>query len=311
MSNELMQVEFNSLSGITVKLDAKTVRDTLTRGNGKVSDQEVAIFLRTCQAKRLDPLENGEVYLIKYDDRTPANTVVGYFAYIRRADHFPDYRGFKAGVCIAFQEGNGYKRDEKGNVVIQQREGAAVYKQIGEVLLGGWCKVFRERKNGKIEETYVSVPLDEYSTGKSNWGAKPATMIRKVAVSQAFRNAFPNEYEGLYTEDEMVASGAIPGGFKVDKETGECIPCIDIDENDLTPVEDEDPIVSKEQRQSLFRTAKTYLGEEASAIIKELCLAEGYESTEKLPVSVYDKILKNVMDIIQERGSVRNTEGEE
>lgn len=47
MANELMKVEFESLSGIMVQLDAATVRNTLTRGNGNVSDQEVAMFLRT------------------------------------------------------------------------------------------------------------------------------------------------------------------------------------------------------------------------------------------------------------------------
>ena len=56
MANELMEVKFESLSGIMVQLDAATVRNTLTRGNGNVSDQEVAMFLRTCQAKKLDPL---------------------------------------------------------------------------------------------------------------------------------------------------------------------------------------------------------------------------------------------------------------
>ena len=71
MSKALMAVEFKSLSGLDVKLDAETVKNTLTRGNGKVTDQEVAMFLRTCQAKQLDPLENGEVYLIKYDDKAP------------------------------------------------------------------------------------------------------------------------------------------------------------------------------------------------------------------------------------------------
>ena len=101
MANELMTVEFESLSGITVKLDAATVRNTLTRGNGKVTDQEASMFIRTCQAKKLDPFENGEVFLIKYSDNAPASLVVGYFAYIRRADKFPDYRGFKAGICVA------------------------------------------------------------------------------------------------------------------------------------------------------------------------------------------------------------------
>ena len=102
-----MQVEFKSLSGLMVQLDAATVRNTLTRGNGKVSDQEVAMFLRTCQAKALDPLENGEVYLIKYDDKAPAQLVVGCHAYIRRADHFPDYRGHRSGITVIRNNQNG------------------------------------------------------------------------------------------------------------------------------------------------------------------------------------------------------------
>ena len=77
MSNELKMVEYQSISGIPVKLDADTVIQYCARGNGNITPQEVALFLRTCQAKRLDPLENGEVYLIKYDNTKPAQIVVG------------------------------------------------------------------------------------------------------------------------------------------------------------------------------------------------------------------------------------------
>lgn len=210
MGNELSMVTYESLSGIMVKLDADTVRNQIARGNGKITDQEVAFFLRTCQAKKLDPLENGEVYLVKYDDKAPAQTVVGYHAYLRRAERFPEYRGYKAGVVVMRNDNVVYK------------EGAAVYRQIGEELIGGWCRVFREMPNGRIDETYAEVSLDEYSTGKSNWAAKPGTMIRKVAISQAVRGAFPNEYEGLYTADEMIASGAVPANvIEVD---GEAVP---------------------------------------------------------------------------------------
>lgn len=279
MSHELMEVKFESLSGISVRLDAATVRNTLTRGNGKVSDQEVAMFLRTCQAKRLDPLENGEVYLIKYDDRSPANMVVGYFAYIRRADHFPDYRGFKAGITVI--------RGPQDNPTIVQKEGACVYKAIGEQLIGGWCRVYRERSNGNVEETFMEVPLDEYSTGKSNWSAKPATMIRKVAISQAFRAAFPNEYEGLYTVDEMQASGAIPDNVRV--VDGEIVDA---------PVED--PIVSKDQRQNLFRMAQQYLGDKANDVLKSILAEFGRESTNDMPLSLYNKVLDRLMRIAED-----------
>ena len=291
MSHELMEVKFESLSGISVKLDAATVRNTLTRGNGKVSDQEVAMFLRTCQAKRLDPLENGEVYLIKYDDRSPANMVVGYFAYIRRADHFPDYRGFKAGITVI--------RGPKDNPSIVQKEGACVYKAIGEQLIGGWCRVYRERSNGNIEETFMEVPLDEYSTGKSNWSAKPATMIRKVAISQAFRAAFPNEYEGLYTVDEMQASGAIPENVRV----------VDGEIVDAAPVE-EDPIITQDQRQNLFRIAKQHLGGNANDVLKALLTEQGYESTNGLPMSVYNKIMRRLMEVVEEATNQDGAPGE-
>ena len=278
MGNELMKVEFESLSGIKVQLDAETVRNTLTRGNGAISDQEVAFFIRTCQAKRLDPFENGEVYLMKYGDKNPATMVVGYFAYIRRADHFPDYRGFEAGITVI-----------RNNGEVIQKEGACVYKAIGENLIGGWCRVFRERQNGSIDETYMEVPLDEYSTGQSNWNAKPATMIRKVAISQAFRAAFPNEYEGLYTIDEMQSSGVIPANYKVVEETGEVIE-VDVEE---------DVKISQEQRQSLFAMARQHLGSEANDILRALLAEQNVESTDGMLTSVFNKVMARLLEVIE------------
>ena len=49
MSNELRKVEYQSISGIQVELDADTVIKYCARGNGNITPQEVALFLRTCQ----------------------------------------------------------------------------------------------------------------------------------------------------------------------------------------------------------------------------------------------------------------------
>ena len=279
MKNELMQVEFKSLSGITVELDAQTVRNTLTRGNGQVTDQEVAMFLRTCQAKALDPFENGEVYLIKYDNKAPAQLVVGCHAYVRRADHFPDYRGHKCGITVVRSMSNGIPE-------IIQKEGSCVYKALGETLIGGWCRVYRERIKGNVEETFVEVSLEEYNTGMSNWKSKPATMIQKVAKSQAFRAAFPNEYEGLYTIDEMQASGAIPAQYQVVEATGEVITV-------------EDPTITQEQRHILFGAIRSvYTDKEvANEKLMEMIKDEGFESTHTLPVSAYNRLMKKIEDL--------------
>lgn len=282
MSKALMAVEFKSLSGLDVKLDAETVKNTLTRGNGKVTDQEVMMFLRTCQAKQLDPFENGEVYLIKYDDKAPAQLVVGCHAYVRRADHFPDYRGCKHGITVV-------RRSPNGEVTVVQKEGSCVYKALGEELIGGWCKVYRERRAGQVDEYFVEVSLEEYNSGKSNWAAKPATMIQKVAKSQAFRAAFPNEYEGIYTVDEIQASGAIPADYVVIEETGEVVAA------------KQEPVVTNEQRQELFRIAKQCFGDEANAIVKQVLTEEGLTSTEGMLVSVFDRIVERVKKLAEER----------
>ena len=282
MSKALMAVEFKSLSGLDVKLDAETVKNTLTRGNGKVTDQEVMMFLRTCQAKQRDPIENGEVYLIKYDDKAPAQLVVGCHAYVRRADHFPDYRGCKHGITVV-------RRSPNGEVTVVQKEGSCVYKALGEELIGGWCKVYRERRAGQVDEYFVEVSLEEYNSGKSNWAAKPATMIQKVAKSQAFRAAFPNEYEGIYTVDEIQASGAIPADYVVIEETGEVVAA------------KQEHVVTNEQRQELFRIAKQCFGDEANAIVKQVLTEEGLTSTEGMLVSVFDRIVERVKKLAEER----------
>lgn len=281
MNNELTKVEFKSLSGINVQLDAQTVKNTLTRGNGQVTDQEVAMFIRTCQAKALDPFENGEVYLIKYDNKAPAQLVVGCHAYVRRADHFPDYRGHKCGITVVRDSGNGIPE-------IIQKEGSCVYKAIGETLIGGWCRVFRERIKGNVEETFVEVSLEEYSTGKSNWSSKPATMIQKVAKSQAFRAAFPNEYEGLYTIDEMQASGAIPAQYQVNEATGEVI-----------EVEAEEPKITQAQRKAMFSAIQSVFTDKdtANKKMKELIAEEGYNSTAGMPLSAYERIMKKINEL--------------
>ena len=45
--------------------------------------------------------------------------------------------------------------------------------------------------------------LTEYDTGKSLWKGKKATMIRKVALVHALREAFPSTFGSLYDESEV------------------------------------------------------------------------------------------------------------
>lgn len=172
-------------NGEQVKLSSDMIRKYLVNGNGTVSDQEVVMFLSLCKFQHLNPFLR-EAYLIKYGT-SPATTVVGKDVLLKRAMRSAKYEGSQAGVIIVDNEGN-----------LKEREGTFVLDS--ETLVGGWAKVYL---NGYSNPVYTSVSMKEYSTGKSNWLSKPATMIRKVALAQALREAFPEEMSQLYDATEM------------------------------------------------------------------------------------------------------------
>ena len=71
---------------------------------------------------------------------------------------------------------------------------------IGEQLIGGWAEVaFTDGK----KPAYVELALTDYSTGKSNWAKMPGVMIEKCAKAGAWRLAYPDEFGGMYTGEEM------------------------------------------------------------------------------------------------------------
>ena len=55
-----------------------------------------------------------------------------------------------------------------------------------------------------VEDEYIGRKSDGSVT--SMWASKPATMIRKVAMAQALREAFPSAFGGMYTAEEQGAT---------------------------------------------------------------------------------------------------------
>ncbi|MDZ4063082.1 MAG: recombinase RecT, partial [Coriobacteriia bacterium] len=89
------------------------------------------------------------------------------------------------------------------NGEIIDRDGALVLGT--ETLVGGWVRVSRK---DWPQPLFHRVGLDEYAkTNRAgelqrNWATMPATMIRKVALVQGLREAFPEQLQGLYSEEE-------------------------------------------------------------------------------------------------------------
>lgn len=155
----------------------------------KATDTECKIFLETCKQYKLNPFTK-EAYLIHYDnknDDTASTIVLGKNCYMQMAERNPNFDGFEAGVIVLTADGQ-----------LLKREGSIAYD--GETLLGGWAKVYRK---DRIRASYEEVKLSEYDTGKSLWSGKKATMIRKVALVHALREAFPSTFGALYDESEV------------------------------------------------------------------------------------------------------------
>ena len=181
--------------GSQITLTPDIVRKYLVSGSGNVTDQEIAMFISLCRYSHLNPWVH-EAYCIKYGS-SPATMVVSKEAFQKRAETNPAYDGASSGIVV--------EDDQTGEVVYR----TGTLKRPGDTLIGGWAEVYRK---DRTHSTRVEVSLDEYIGRKSDgsvtsmWASKPATMIRKVAMAQALREAFPSAFGGMYTAEEQGAT---------------------------------------------------------------------------------------------------------
>ena len=165
-----------------VELTIDLVKNHLAIGKG-FTDNEVIAFLNLCRYQKLNPFLN-EAYLIKYGDT--AQMIVGKDVFLKRAYNNPKFQGFEAGIIVKCKDD------------IVERKGCVM--NIGETLLGGYAKVYISGWKIPLEHT---VRFSEYDTKKSTWFKMQTTIIRKVALVQALREAFPEDFQGLYDSSEM------------------------------------------------------------------------------------------------------------
>lgn len=190
--SQIVEYEAN---GERVKISPAMIRRYLVSGGGNVTDEEVTMFLSLCKFQHLNPFIR-EAYLIKYGDSQPATMVVGKDVFVKRAKRQPEFDGLQAGIIVQVRE--------TGEII--EREGTFYIKEE-ERLIGGWAKVFLKNT---LVPFYSAVALDEYIGRKKNgevngqWAGKPATMIRKVALAQVLRDAFPEQNAGgMYVQEEI------------------------------------------------------------------------------------------------------------
>lgn len=173
-----------------IKLTPKIVQDYIVSGTSQITMPEFKMFTELCKVRKLNPFLK-EAYLIKFGTQ-PAQMVVGKDAILKRAIQNKTFNGREQGIIV--------KRGDSG---IEERRGT--FRLPEEVLVGGWAKVYRKDWSHPV---YITVSFDEVAQKKSdgqlnsNWATKGATMVEKVALVRALREAFVEDLGGMIDEDE-------------------------------------------------------------------------------------------------------------
>lgn len=219
------------VNGQEVKLTGTMVKNYLTRGNDDVTEQELVMFINLCKYQKLNPFLN-EAYLVKFKG-APAQIITSKEAYMKRAFEHPKFEGIRAGIIV-----------QRGEETLEL-EGS--FSLPGDVLLGGWAEVYVQDKRFP----YVTkINVDEFTKGQATWKNMPKTMIRKTAMVQALREAFPDKLGAMYTDDEPIIKDDSQHQGVVQQEVQKEIQekansqVIDIEPEDIKPAQEE---VKKEE----------------------------------------------------------------
>ena len=187
--NNLFEIE--TRSGEKINLTFNVVK-TLFAGGENITELEFRNFFQICKVYKANPYIK-EAYIVKYGNQ-PATIVLDYKVLQQRAESNPNFKGMKTGVLVMNKDGQAV-----------EREGS--YKLPNEVLVAGWCEVYRKDRDFP---TKVYSMFDEFKQTKkdgglnSNWSGKPVFMITKVAKTHALREAFPNMFDcNIYSNDEI------------------------------------------------------------------------------------------------------------
>ncbi|GAB3948413.1 hypothetical protein GCM10028805_22740 [Spirosoma harenae] len=143
----------------------------------KLNQDETAQFLQIAKAYQLNPFKR-EIYATKYEGNAQSfSIIVGYETYLKRAERSGKLNGWE----VTFSE---YEDGEFSATI-------TIYRK-------DWDRPFSW-------EVFYSEQVQTTRDGKvTKFWSKKRQQLRKVAISQGMRLAFPDENGGLpYTSDEM------------------------------------------------------------------------------------------------------------
>ena len=197
MAEERGVVKYRARDGQELTLGFETVRQYLVSGKKElVTPQELMFFMGVCKSRGLNPFKK-DAYLIKYNE-DPAAIVTSIDYYRARARAQADCRGWKAGIVL-----------QKGSA-LEYREGSLILE--GEKLVGGWFEATPDgwtvpRKHSVSLKGFIKKTRSGEVTRFWQEDNQPS-QIMKVAESQGLRMVWPDEFQQMFSEEEVLPEKA-------------------------------------------------------------------------------------------------------
>lgn len=184
--------KYISKDGQEITLSFESIKQYLVHGRKElITNQELVFFIAICKSRGLNPFKK-DAYLIKYDN-SPAAIITSIDYFRSRARAQKDCQGWKKGIIVMNKDG--MVRDSFGLLLSNDK------------LVGGW---FEATPKGWSESWRIEVNLAGYIKKTKDgritqfWAEeKQPTMIAKVAEAQGLRTLWPDEFQQLYTEEEI------------------------------------------------------------------------------------------------------------
>lgn len=201
-----------------------------------IGDGEFSLFIEKCKRSGLDPLM-GEAYCVprkqkvKYADPQGRKERDGSPVMIEKwverhvfqaAEQGMQVRAHRAGDFEGVRFGAIYAQDK---CAIDFSEGKVLHQAMAGQprgqLIGAWAIA---RRKGRDYHPVAHVLISEYRQSNAMWDGKPETMIAKCARALALRLAYPFEFAGIFTAEEMAAGidlehTATPGDMEATEKT--------------------------------------------------------------------------------------------
>lgn len=190
MSKKIINAQFDNESIRAIK--------NMIDPTGKLNDSQIDLFMHVCKTRNLDPRLK-EVFAIPRYNSGSGKTELTIQVSIDGLRLIAERTGkYSPGSPTEF-----------------------IYNEKGD-LIGATSFVKKLTADGTWHEVSATAFLSEYKPSEQKkamfWNKMPAVMIEKCAEARALRRAFPSDFSGLYSQEEMDQATPVDQSTTIERE---------------------------------------------------------------------------------------------